>query len=378
MEQEKSNEGMEKKKNRFITIGLDILHSKAYRELQYGPAIKCLNWLYEKGTITHKLKRVKKKAEGRRTWTHGVHKYLYLFARKIFDADTGYALTGLCNHRGVRYYRPYRGEGAYTYSINADVLENAIMEELFDVLGNKRKLQEAVLEGNPLAEVAEKLHRKLTQKEKDLKSVGAKMDNVSRGIENYEGDDLDGYLQKLKPKIKPLSDSAKAIEAEIQSLKTQLATLPTEEEIDYASKRSKDILKRIKASYFSSGHSFRNLTPDGKKKLIDLIFGGKDASGKRYGIYVKPLGGRPKRYRFEAYGRIGSIGGALESRTGRSDAYEVYDEKELYETWRDADGKLTEGIANLVKGREIMGEEKKVKADMVSKRHAYHCLCLHQ
>jgi hypothetical protein len=31
-----------------IRMGFDLLHSRAYRELNYGPAIKSLNWFYEK------------------------------------------------------------------------------------------------------------------------------------------------------------------------------------------------------------------------------------------------------------------------------------------------------------------------------------------
>jgi len=29
-------------------MGFDLLHSKAYQELNYGPALKTLNWIYEK------------------------------------------------------------------------------------------------------------------------------------------------------------------------------------------------------------------------------------------------------------------------------------------------------------------------------------------
>ena len=29
-------------------MGYDLLHSKAYQELKYGPGIKTLNWFYEK------------------------------------------------------------------------------------------------------------------------------------------------------------------------------------------------------------------------------------------------------------------------------------------------------------------------------------------
>jgi hypothetical protein len=61
-----------------------------------------------------------------------------------------------------------------------------------------------------------------------------------------------------------------------------------------------------------------------KQKIIKLIFGGKDEMGKRYGIYVEPLPGRPKKYSYEAYGRLGKIYGLVESRTGECDSQDLY------------------------------------------------------
>jgi len=45
-----------------IRLGYDLLHSKAYRAMDYGPAIKLLNWFYEKV----RLKVDKKKRGGKR------------------------------------------------------------------------------------------------------------------------------------------------------------------------------------------------------------------------------------------------------------------------------------------------------------------------
>ena len=46
-------------------MGYDLLHSKAYRDLKYGPAIKCLNWFCEKPKYrkVDKYKRGKKRYE---------------------------------------------------------------------------------------------------------------------------------------------------------------------------------------------------------------------------------------------------------------------------------------------------------------------------
>jgi DNA invertase Pin-like site-specific DNA recombinase len=321
------------------------------------------------------IRKIKAKCEARRTWTHGVIKYHYLFARKIFDVATGYSLTGTTNQRGVRYYRPYKGKG-YQYSLNAEVLENAVLLELFEALSNKRKLKEAVFDGSPIRDVYEGLCKKVTQKQKELKSINAQLDNFTRAIGNYNGKDLDSFLQGLEPKIRPLSDRKQAIEPEIQSYKKQLETLPTEEEIDDASKRSKDILKRIKAEYLTSVNSFIELSDEKWKKLIDLIFGGKDLNGKRYGVYIRRVDGKPIRYRYVAYGRLGSIDGSLVARTRQATA--LPDQK-MFDQGDEIDDGLTQGIANLVRETEVKGGSGTgVKLNTLCKCHVYHCFRLYQ
>lgn len=319
------------------------------------------------------IRRIREKCEGRRTWAHGVQKYHYIFSRKIFDVGTGYALTGTTNKKGQRYYRPYKGEGAYQYSINADVLENAVMEELFEALSNKRKLKQAVFDGNPIGDVVEKILGKIAQKQKELKSINAKLSNYEKAIESFQGDDMGSYLNRLKLKIRPLNDSREAIESEIELYRKQLDSLPTEQEIEDTSKRSKDILKRIKESYFTSGHSFRNLTYEGKKKLIDLILGGRDNDKKRYGVYIKSLGGKPKRYKFEAYGRFGIIGGSLESRSGK---FNVFPDSEMYGQC-DKDSGVIEGVSKLMRETEFKENKVVGKEHMLSKCDAYYCFCFY-
>jgi hypothetical protein len=58
-----------------------------------------------------------------------------------------------------------------------------------------------------------------------------------------------------------------------------------------------------------SGLLFESLPFDEKKKLVNEVFGGQDENGNEYGVYVKPLKGKPRKYEFTARGRIGDIRG---------------------------------------------------------------------
>lgn len=48
MKEEQFNDYIERSKGWAIRIGHDLLHSEAYRELKYAPAIKVLNWIHDK------------------------------------------------------------------------------------------------------------------------------------------------------------------------------------------------------------------------------------------------------------------------------------------------------------------------------------------
>lgn len=64
-------------------------------------------------------------------------------------------------------------------------------------------------------------------------------------------------------------------------------------------------------TYWKAGGAFHNLPFPEKKKLINLIFAGKDEQGRKYGIFVSHIEGkqRNKEFKFEAYGRLGTLKG---------------------------------------------------------------------
>jgi len=109
------------------------------------------------------IQAIRDKSEGRNSWDKKGQKHPYLFARIIFDAETGKALTGTCNSKGVRYYKPYLG-CKHRYQVNADVLERAVLSELFEVIGCKTSLREAVFSGSPIGKVADKIRADLQTK----------------------------------------------------------------------------------------------------------------------------------------------------------------------------------------------------------------------
>ena len=264
------------------------------------------------------IQRIRQKAESRKSYNHGVYKYEYLFSRIIFDANTGYALSGTPNADGKRYYKPYRGSNAHRYMVNADVLEEAVLGDLFNMLGCADALQKSIFEGNPIGKDENNLKDKLEKLRQERGLTEKKIRNLASAIKEYDGTEMRAFLQDLEQDIKNLNQRHEDLKFQIQTTENQLNTLPTASEIETMSKdiRKWQLRKQVTESYLFGGGPFHHLPFIEKKKVISLIFGGKDRFGKKFGIFIKPINGKPRRYAYEAYGRFGFIRGSVEARSG--------------------------------------------------------------
>jgi len=261
------------------------------------------------------IKAVQMKSRDRASWDRKSRKNDYLFSKIIFDKETGFALTGLTNSKGMRYYRPHHPDfGKDRYQVNAEVLEQAILREFFEVLSTKESLRQAVFEGNPVGKIAAQLQAEQNQKREELTRVEAQLESYVTAIGN--ADDVAAFMTRIKPRIVEYEDRVKALKDVVAGLEFQLSALPSDQEIEDVRDKWAGLLEAVRESFLSSGAALETLPFGPKRKLIKMIFGGADEAGKRYGIYIIRLPGKPRRYRFEAYGRIGGISGFLTSRTG--------------------------------------------------------------
>ncbi len=258
------------------------------------------------------IQAIKDRAKARKTYARGHIKHRYLLGRKIFDTDTGKALTGTANRGGLRYYRPHSGDG-YKYSINAEVLERAVLDELAVMLSNQGDFRAAVFEGH---ESSEKVVKELLDKRafhfKEVRQVQTEMDRIVAAI--GKGIVTDDQAQR---NLKKLESRLANHKKELTAIDEQLLALPRESEIE-AKRNSQDaqLVRRIVESYISSGVAFNDMPDDELQDLVNLVFGGTGPGGRRFGVYIKFLGGNPHRYEFEAYGRLGTIWGHLQARSG--------------------------------------------------------------
>lgn len=259
------------------------------------------------------IQAIRQKSQDKATWDKKSMKVEYLFSRIIFDSETGYSLCGTCNSRGVRYYKPHQNPDANRYCINAELLEETILIELFEVLSSKESLRKAVFSGNPVGKVAKKLQKELNGKKKELARVEAQLEGYITAIGT--ADNVPVFMSRIKPRIEELEGRAAVLKDEIGLIAHRLSSLPSDADIEASRGKWAGTLEAVKESHLSSGIPLHNLPFVEKQKIVRMLFGGKDETGKRYGVYVGCLGGKPRKYKFEAYGRLGNVVGFIQART---------------------------------------------------------------
>jgi DNA invertase Pin-like site-specific DNA recombinase len=314
------------------------------------------------------ISKIKEKSVARRTFAHGSYKYDYLLSRIIFDSKTRHALTGTPNSAGQRYYKPYQGSMAPRYMVNADVIESAFMKGLNELFINRNMFHKAVFDGKPIENIADELKDKKEKIKKDIKAKKASNSNLITAIGNLKGDDLTNFTEQVKEKIEKNEKDIKENEYELNIIDNQLNTLPTKKEIeDKMAMLERELIKRGNESFLRSGLAIENLSFSEKKKIINLLFGGQDNNGNKYGIYITPLEGKLRKYRFKAIGRIGCIDGLLNAKDKQYSSHSKTNN-------HDQDVILNETAEIILDANPYLN----VKEDMLGKRHAYYGVCIHQ
>jgi site-specific DNA recombinase len=280
------------------------------------------------------IMRIREKAQSKLRWDRAKRKLDYLLGGRILDSDTGLSLTGSHVAKTGRRFYYFHKNGHARYSIDAETIENVVWSSLVEALSDSGSLYKAVFDGEPEERMTESLQKKKLHKEKELDLVNRRIDNTEKLMEFYDGSNLDQFFEKQKPKLLELAQQKDALTQQITQINCQMQTIPSKKKIETM---RQELLESQQMSYLSSGHAFNKLPYEEKKKLLNVIFSGKDIDGRRYGVYVmkEDRGCRP----FIAYGLLGRLEGWVSSTD--SDAWQNYkDFLELDTT------EVTERIAN--------------------------------
>ena len=233
------------------------------------------------------IQKIKQKMQNNKTIFHGGIKNKYLLSRMLICGHCGLSLYGELMNKTQRAYRhrntTYRLAENISVNcdhfrfIDADILENSIMTEIFENFGDVVKIAESAKQAIPNLAERKSLESNLKSYEKELSTVKKGKDNLFDMIQ--EGaislDDVKTRMNELKKRDNDLT-------SEINKIQNQIALIPTKKEID----KKSQLMKRAMRSYYSSDGHFEEMTFDDKRKMLQELFSEPCPDESRAGIYL--------------------------------------------------------------------------------------------
>jgi len=222
------------------------------------------------------------KARANQTFTHGQRKHKYLLGRMIFCGHCGFALFGQANHNNRLYYRHPRNRGCENFnSIPAVEIEDPVVAHLFEIFGDRAKMEQAAKEAIPNLKEIKQLRVQFELNTQELKKISRAKDILLDKVEKGLIDDDD-----LKTRYRKHKEREILLKSDNDVIQSNLEKVPTEREI----KQKTQLMLRVKESYFQSEAHLKEMAFEDKRLLLQNIFSGTDKDGNRCGVYVEKKG----------------------------------------------------------------------------------------
>ena len=193
-----------------------------------------------------------------------------LLTGSLFCGHCGYALSGAAiGPNANRYYMHPRTSGKRLigchefYYCKAEPLEDAVMRDIMENFGDERKRAELFSKSNGGASA--KAKKDLKRYEQELKKVQRAQERLLDAIE-----DESLPMDQIKARAKKRKVEEESLIEKIESLKAELSSIPTKDELSGMEKALKDA---IDWAYWGTEAHLSEMTFDQKRDLLRLIFG---------------------------------------------------------------------------------------------------------
>lgn len=185
--------------------------------------------------------------------------------------------------------------------MKAEPLEAAVMRDLIENFGDEKKRAELLLNGS--GDAAIKAQKDLDRYEAELKKIARAKEKL---LDAVEEETLPPPV--IKERMQSKLAREEKVKSKIEGLQTDLATLPTKDEMSAMERALRDAIDFV---YYGTEAHLQEMTFDQKRDLVRLIFGsaekGTGVNKKRgqlqpkfvkAGVYVQK-NGKDWRYRIK-------------------------------------------------------------------------------
>jgi DNA invertase Pin-like site-specific DNA recombinase len=268
------------------------------------------------------ISRLHEQLKANRSYDAPSRKFEYLLKGVIFDAPSGAVLAGqhVTNGKGGvwNYYRLFRNErpAMEVYNLPAKQIERAIWEQVKYALSSTKGLKDLVYEGEQIDTVRDSLLERKRTITKEEANLQVKLTGYVKRLADPDYASIESVKKAVLKEMRIIEEALQAIHSEKEAVDAKLAFVPSDQELDDArSKLRASLHDKQLDSYFSSGAALDALPFEERRKIISILFGGKDHNGVKYGIFVTPHQEKPRRYSFTAKGRFLVLTGSILSKS---------------------------------------------------------------
>lgn len=233
------------------------------------------------------IRKVHAQLDANKTYHHGQTKHRYLLARMVHCGHCGWALYGETVKGKHQYYthtskKDYQCDNYMRIPVN--LLDDAVMRDVFQMIGDPSIRERAVRDANPNIEESKRLEKEIEVHDKELKRIRTRKDNLLNAV-------AEGLLpaNEIKSKMDDLMKREGAIIGEIAKTRAKVEGMLTEQDIKRA---VSDLGKRILADISYSPFVLDKMSWERKREILETVFGGRDADGKRFGVYLSKTDGQ--------------------------------------------------------------------------------------
>jgi DNA invertase Pin-like site-specific DNA recombinase len=275
---------------------------------------------------------LRERAEAGKTYRHGAPKFKYLLGRCVFCSACGYAMSGQRTH-GRLYYRHMSSKKLRlfgmrpcllaTMSVNAAVLDETVLNELFDLFGNPEAVRRAVAAAVPDAGATDAARLRFDALAADLERVAAGRGRLLKLVVKGTVSETDAERE-----LTALKEKETAFLAERDRLHVSLINLPDPSEVEAAADRlSRTVrrfltprgkvatedargVKRIDVKMWAVVSTINGdragISWEDARALVQKVFAGRTADGRRMGVFVEGNRGscRWPRWDYRLHGRL--------------------------------------------------------------------------
>jgi hypothetical protein len=222
-------------------------------------------------------------------------------------------MFGQMNHGNRRYYRHahvYRVRNCPLQNpkpwVRADVIEAAVIRQLFELYGNPAAIERAIKAAVPDCEKAIKRRSNI---EEELNKLERGRDRV---LDHIERDTI--TQAQADKKLRDMSKREAELRAELERLNDELANVPDAKTIEVYREQFGQLFELYDqyGNRYAGGNdisSFVAMKAADRRKLVDFAFAGMRPDGKPTGVYVTPMPGQAGRQKKYTYQLIGIFGG---------------------------------------------------------------------